>query len=186
MTTIEIDDTYALGLIKAALGNSNSNSSIERSNIKRHIINKVKKLKDYYGLAHSEIFSEISFNFIRRSILYRKFDFDKGSITTFILHYVFNELRNIEDKCRRGTFMKENQNHDAMDIIIEDIFDYILEDIKEGVEFDNPENILLAKETYESMKEYFSQEEMNDLLNGNNNYKLSKKIKLFKEANIIK
>lgn len=45
----------------------------------------------------------------------RKIDNRKGSPATIILHYVFNELRNIERSCARGTFDKAHKNCDAMD-----------------------------------------------------------------------
>ena len=50
----------------------------------------------------------------------------EGCSATFILHYVFNQLRNIERSCARGTFKKMHKNCDAKDNIafrLEDLND---------------------------------------------------------------
>ena len=51
----------------------------------------------------------------------------EGCSATFILHYVFKQLRNIERSCARGTFKKMHKNWDAMDNIA-----FRLEDINDG------------------------------------------------------
>lgn len=190
MMIIYIDDEHCMNLIKSALGHSfNSSKRVERSTIKALIYSKLYVLKEDYSLTHEEIFSEVSFNFLRKSILYRKFDSDRGGITTFILHYVLNQLRDIEKKCIRGTFRLDNKKPDAMKLVVEDMFGYIIDEFndtaKDGIDYDNPENLLIAKQTFEAMQKYFSETDLNNLINGKVNSSLRSKLNIFKDLNDI-
>jgi len=108
------DENYCIGLIKAALSPNGKNDAVNKCALKDHILKRVAKIKDQYCVAHEDLLSEICFNFLRKSVI-RKIDNQKGSPATFILHYVFNELRNIERSCARGTFDKAHKHCDAMD-----------------------------------------------------------------------
>ena len=149
---IYYDEDYCIGLIKAALSPNGKNGDINKSAIKKHILSKLQCIKDRYGVTHEDIYSEICFNFLRKSVI-TKINNDKGSPCTFILHYVFNKLRNIERSCARGTFDKMHANCDAMDNLA-----FRLEDldndgnwIPELTEYDDPESLLIARETRERL-----------------------------------
>jgi hypothetical protein len=134
------DENYCIGLIKAALSPNGKNDALNKCALKGHILKRVEKLKEEYGLTHEDLLSEICFNFLRKSVI-RKIDNQKGSPATFILHYVFNELRNIERSCARGTFDKAHKNCDAMDKVafhFEDL-DNDGNWIPELTDYENPE-----------------------------------------------
>ncbi len=148
-------------LIKSALSTNDSNEEINRSSIKKHILSKVEYIKERYAVDHEDIYSEICFDFLRKSVITR-IRSEKGSPTTFILHYVFNQLRDIEKSCARGTFGKMYRNCDAMDRIA-----FHLEDLhKEGEwipelwDRDDPESILIARETLQRLIEIIGPREL--------------------------
>jgi hypothetical protein len=91
---------------------------------------------------------------LRKSVI-RKIDNQKGSPATFILHYVLNELRNIERSCARGTFDKAHKNYDAMDKVafhFEDL-DNDGNWIPELTDYENPDAFLIAQETLAQLRD---------------------------------
>jgi hypothetical protein len=149
---IHYDEDYCCKLIKSALSANDSNEEINRSSIKKHILSKVEYIKERYSVDHEDIYSEICFDFIRKSVI-TKIRSEKGCPTTFILHYVFNQLRDIEKSCARGTYGKMHRNCDAMDRIA-----FHLEDLQDEGEWipelwdhDDPESLLIAKETLQRL-----------------------------------
>ena len=159
------DENYCIGLIKAALSPNGKNDALNKCALKGHILNRVEKLKEEYGLTHEDLLSEICFNFLRKSVI-RKIDNQKGSPTTFLLHYVFNELRNIERSCARGTFDKAHKNCDAMDKVafhFEDL-DNDGNWIPELTDYENPEAFLIAQETLAQLRDVLGEYELSVLL----------------------
>ncbi len=162
---IYYDEAYCINLIKSALSPNGKNDGINKCAIKKHILAKLENIKEKYGVSHEDIYSEICFDFHRRSII-TKIDNEKGSPTTFILHYVFNQLRNIERSCARGTFEKMNKNCDAMDIIAFHLGDLNGDGnwIHELTAFNDPEKILIAKETFHQLQKAIGKSELALLL----------------------
>jgi DNA-directed RNA polymerase specialized sigma24 family protein len=125
----------------------------------------VEKLKDQYGVTHEDLLSEICFNFLRKSVI-RKIDNRKGSPATFILHYVFNELRNIERSCSRSTFDKAHKNCDAMDKVAFHFEDLDADGnwIPEITDYQDPEAFLVAQETLAQLRDVLGEHELSVLL----------------------
>jgi hypothetical protein len=63
------DDEYFLKLIKLALSPNGGKAGIKNCAIKKLILEKVLLLKDEYGVTHEAIYSEIYFDFFRRSVM---------------------------------------------------------------------------------------------------------------------
>jgi hypothetical protein len=102
---------------------------------------------------------------LRKSVI-RKIDNQKGSPATFLLHYVFNELRNIERSCSRGTFDKAHKNCDAMDRVafqFEDL-DNDGDWIPELTDYENPEGFLIARQTLDQLRDLLGEHELSVLL----------------------
>ena len=162
---IYYDEDYCIGLIKSALSPNGKNGGINKCTIKKHILLKLEYIKERYGLSHQDIFSEISFNFLRKSAI-TKINNDKGSPSTFILHYVFNQLRNIERSCTRGTFDKMHTNCDAMEEIAFHLGD--LNDdgnwIPELTDYSDPESLLIARQTLHRLQDLLGELELSVLL----------------------
>ena len=162
---IYYDDEYCIGLIKTALSPNGKNGGINKCAIKKHILSKLEYIKERYGLSHQDIFSEISFNFLRKSAI-TKINNDKGNPTTFILHYVFNQLRNIERSCARGTFDRVHTNCDAMEEIAFHLGD--LNDdgnwIPELTDYNDPESLLIARQTLQRLQDLLGDLEVSVLL----------------------
>jgi DNA-directed RNA polymerase specialized sigma24 family protein len=162
---IYYDETYCINLIKSALSPNGNNDGINKCAIKKHVLERLEIIKDRYGVAHEDIYSAICFDFLRKSVI-TKINNDKGSPATFILHYVFNQLRNIERSCARGTFEKTHKNCDAMDNIafrlesLNDDGDWI----PELTDFNDPEKILIAKETFRQLQRTIGESELALLL----------------------
>jgi hypothetical protein len=159
------NDEYFLNLIKLALSPNGSKAGIKNCAIKKVILEKVLLLKDEYGVTHEAIYSEIYFDFCRRSVM-RLINNQKGSPTTFILHYVFNKLRDIEKSCSRGTFEKMHANCDAMNKIA-----FNLEDLNDDgnwipqlADYETPESILIAKQTLQELEDSIGKLELSVLL----------------------
>ena len=159
------DENYCIGLIKAALSPNGKNDALNKCAIKEHILKRVETIKDQYGVTQEDLLSEICFNFLRKSVI-RKIDSQKGSPATFILHYVFNELRNIERSCARGTFDKAYKNCDAMDRVA-----FHFEDLDadanwspELTDYDDPEAFLIAQETLKRLGDLLGEQELSVLL----------------------
>ncbi|MBN2033246.1 MAG: hypothetical protein JW836_08215, partial [Deltaproteobacteria bacterium] len=93
-------------------------------------------------------------------------DNQKGSPATFILHYVFNELRNIERSCARGTFDKAYKNCDAMDKVAFHLEDLDADGnwIPELTDYSDPEALLIAQETLEQLGDLVGERELSVLL----------------------
>lgn len=159
------DENYCTGLIKAALSPNGKNDALNKCAIKEHILKRVEKIKDQYGVTHEDLLSEICFNFLRKSVI-RKIDSQKGSPATFILHYVFNELRNIERSCARGTFDKAHKNCDAMDRVAFHFEDLDADGnwIPELTDYEDPEALLIAQETLEQLRDLLGERELSVLL----------------------
>ena len=184
---IYYDDEYCCNLIKAALTDTDKKYKIKVSKIKKLIMIKVRGLKDDYGLHHSEIYSDITFNFLAKSKII-KIDTEKGTPTTFILQYVFNQLRNIERKCQRGTYHENSsRKEDVMKLMDEGIYSLFDEDssfmdmILDGMNYDDPETLLLRKEVLNLAKKYFTLDELIKLSEENIEEELKAKIIKFKE-----
>ena len=159
------DENYCIGLIKAALSPNGTNDAVNKCALKDHILKRVEKIKDQYGVTHEDLLSEICFNFLRKSVI-RKIDNRKGSPATFMLHYVFNELRNIERSCARGTFDKAHKNCHAMDKVtfhFEDL-DNDGNWIPELTDYENPEAFLIAQETLAQLRDLLGEHELSVLL----------------------
>jgi len=162
---IYYDETYCINLIKPALSPNGKNDGINKCAIKKHILAKVEHIKEIYGVSHEDIYSEICFDFLRKSVI-RKINNKKNCPATFILHYAFNQLRKIERSCARGTFEKMHKNCDAMDDIA-----FRLEDlnddgnwIPELTNFDDPESLLIARQTRQQMQDLIGESELSVLL----------------------
>ena len=162
---IYYDENYCINLIKSALSPNGKNDGINKCAIKKHILAKLEHIKEIYGVSHQDIYSEICFNFLCKSVI-TKIKNKKGCPATFILHYVFNQLRNIERSCARGTFEKMHKNCDAMDNIafrFEDLND----DgkwIPELTDYDNPESLLIAQQTLHQLQDLLGEAELSVLL----------------------
>ena len=159
------DENYCINLIKTALSPNGKNDGINKCAIKKHILAKLEHIKEIYGVSHQDIYSEICFNFLCKSVI-TKIKNKKGCPATFILHYVFNQLRNIERSCARGTFEKMHKNCDAMDNIA-----FRLEDlnddgkwIPELTDYDNPESLLIAQQTLHQLQDLLGEAELSVLL----------------------
>ncbi len=142
------DQEYCIRLIQSALLPRGKNPGINACSIKLRIRAKVEYIQEQYGLDIEDLFSEISRHFLEKKIIH-KINPEKASPTTFILHYVFNQLRNIERSCTRGTFEKAHKNCDAMDLVAFHL-DEVAEDrawFKELADYNDPESLLIAKET---------------------------------------
>ena len=162
---IYYDENYCIGLIKSALSPNGKNDDINNCAIKNHILKRVESIKNQYGLSHDDIFSEICFHFLSKSII-TKINDDKGCPTTFILHYVFNQLRNIERSCARGDFGSASKNSDAMDsstLRIEDL-DNDGDWLPELANYNDPESLLIARHTLEDLQDQFGQYEISLLI----------------------
>ena len=159
------DENYCIGLIKAALSPNGKNDALNKCAIKEHILKRIEKIKDQYGVTQEDLLSEICFNFLRKSVI-RKIDSQKGSPATFILHFVFNELRNIERSCARGTFDKAYKNCDAMDRVAFHFEDLDADGnwIPELTDYENPEALLIAQETLEQLRDLLGEQELSVLL----------------------
>lgn len=159
------DENYCIGLIKAALSPNGTNEAVKKCALKEHILKRVEKIKDQYGVTHEDLLSESYFNFLRKSVI-RKIDNQKGSPATFILHYVFNELRNIERSCARGTFDKAYKNCDAMDKVAFHLEDLDADGnwIPELTDYSDPEALLIAQETLEQLGDLVGERELSVLL----------------------
>jgi hypothetical protein len=159
------DENYCIGLIKAALSPHGKNEALNKCSMKEHILKRVENLKEKYGMTHGDLLSEIYFNFLRKSVI-RKIDNQKGSPATFILHYVFNELRNIERSCARGTFDKAHKNCDAMDRVAFHFEDLDADGkwIPELTDYDDPEAFLVAEQTLEQLRDLLGEHELSVLL----------------------
>jgi len=162
---IYYDETYCIKLIKSALSPNGKNDGINKCAIKKHILERLEKIKDQYGVTHEDIYSEICFDFLRKSVI-TKINNKKGCPATFILHYVFNQLRNIERSCARGTFGKMHKNCDAMDNIA-----FRLEDlnadgnwIPELTDHNDPESLLIARQTLQQLQDLLGEAELSVLL----------------------
>jgi len=176
------DNAYCVGLIKACFKSTGKNILINKSKIKKLILQKVEKIEDNYGLDREDQCSDIIFNFLSKSKI-MKIDNDKGSPTTFILQYVFNQLRNIEAKLRRNTYYCKEE--DIMNKInnVAGIIDNesIIEIMMEGVDFNNPESLMMQKEMVEALYKTFTISEVESIASGNNLSKeLQSKLKNFK------
>ena len=162
---IYYDENYCIGLIKAALSPNGKNDALNKCALKGHILKRVEKLKEDYNLTQKDLLSEICFNFLRKSVI-RKIDNQKGSPATFLLHYVFNELRNIERSCAKGTFDKAHKNCDAMDKVA---FHFEGLDnqgnwIPELADYQDPEAFLVAQETLAQLRDLLGEHELSVLL----------------------
>jgi len=162
---IYYDENYCINLIKSALSPNGKNDGINKCAIKKHILTKLEHIKEIYGVAHQDIYSEICFNFLRKSVI-KKINNNKGCPATFILHYVFNQLRNIERSCARGTFDKMHKNCDAMDNIA-----FRLEDLNDGgkwipelTDYADPERLLIAQQTLHQLQDLLGEAELSVLL----------------------
>lgn len=112
---------------------------------------KLQSIQEQYGMTCEDIYSEISFHFVRKRVI-SKINRDKGCPTTFILHYVFNQLRNIERSCSRGSFENHPKRRDAMSNVTCDL--EVLEEKRcPGIWADpvDPETILLLKELVDQL-----------------------------------
>jgi DNA-directed RNA polymerase specialized sigma24 family protein len=129
------------------------------------MLKRVKNLKEDYNLAHEDLLSEICFNFLRKSVI-RKIDNRKGSPATFILHYVLNELRNIERSSARGSFDKAHRNCDAMDKVAFHFEDLDNDGtwIPELTDYEDPEALLIAQETLVTLRDLLGRHELSVLL----------------------
>jgi hypothetical protein len=159
------DENYCIGLIKAAVSPNGKNDAVNKCALKDHILKRVEKLKNQYGVTRENLLSEICFNFLRKSVI-RKIDNQKGSPATFILHYVFNELRNIERSYARGTFDKAHKNCDAMDKValhFEDPDDDG-KSIPELTDYQDSEGLLIAQETLAQLRDLLGEHELSVLL----------------------
>lgn len=159
------DEDYCIGLIKSALSPNGKNGDIEKSAIKSLILERLESIKDKYGVTHEDLFSEICFNFLRKSVI-AKINNQKGCPSTFILHYVFNQLRNIQRSCARGTFDKMHKNCDAMDMVA-----FHLEDLDndgnwlpELTDYDDPESLMIARQTLDQLRDLLGEPELSVLL----------------------
>ena len=159
------DENYCIRLIKAALSPNGKNDAVNKCALKDHILKRVEKLKEDYNLTQEDLLSEICFNFLRKSVIC-KIDNQKGSPATFILHYVFNELRNIERSCSRGTFDKAHKNCDAMDKVAFHFEDLDNEGnwIPELTDYENPEDFLIAQEILVQLRDLLGEHELSVLL----------------------
>jgi hypothetical protein len=159
------DENYCINLIKSALSPNGKNDALNKCAIKEHILKRVERIKDQYGVGHEDLLSEICFNFLRKSVI-RKINSQKGCPATFILHYVFNELRNIERSCASGTFEKTQKNCDAMDKVAFHFED--LENdgnwIPELTDYEDPESLLIAKQTLDRLQDLVGEGELSVLL----------------------
>lgn len=159
------DETYCLSLIKSALSPNGRNDAINKCVIKKHILNRLENIKDQYGVTHEGVSSEICFNFLRKSVI-TKINNQKGCPATFLLHYVFNQLRNIEKSCARGTFEKTHKNCDAMDKVafhFEDL-DNNGNWIPELTDHEDPESLLIAKQTLDRLQDLVGEAELSVML----------------------
>ena len=159
------DENYCIGLIKSALSPNGKNDAVNKCVLKDHILKRVEKLKNQYSVTHEDLLSEICFNFLRKSVI-RKIDNQKGSPATFILHYVFNELRNIQRSCARGTFDKAHKNCDAMDRVAFHFEDLDADGnwIPELTDYSDPETLLIARQTLAQLRDVLGEHELSALL----------------------
>jgi hypothetical protein len=162
---IYYDETYCINLIKSALSPNGKNDGINKCAIKKHILERLEKIKDQFGVTHEDIYSEICFDFLRKSVI-KRINNKQGCPATFILHYVFNQLRNIERSCARETFEKTHKNCDAMDNIA-----FRLEDlnadgnwIPELTDYNDPESLLIARQTLQQLQDLLGEAELSVLL----------------------
>ena len=162
---IYYDENYCINLIKSALSPNGKNDGINKCAIKKHILVKLEYIKEIYGVSHEDIYCETCFNFLRKSVI-TKINNEKGCPATFILHYVFNQLRNIERSCARVTFEKMHKNCDAMDNIA-----FHLEDLNDGgkwipevTDYDDPERLLIAQQTLYQLQDLLGEAELSVLL----------------------
>jgi hypothetical protein len=63
------DENYCIGLIKAALSPNGTNDAVNKCALKDHILKRVEKIKDQYGVTHEELLPEICFNFLRKRVI---------------------------------------------------------------------------------------------------------------------
>jgi len=158
------DENYCIGMIKAVLSPNGKNDAVNKCALKDHILKRLEKIKDLYGVTHENLLSEICFDFLRKSVIW-KIDSQKGSPATFILHYVFNELRNIQRSCARGTFDKAHKNCDAMERVAFHLEDLDADGnwIPELTDYQNPEAFLVAQETLEQLRDLLGEHELSVL-----------------------
>jgi hypothetical protein len=145
------DQDYCIRLIQSALLPRGKNPEINTCSIKLLILAKIEYLQKQYGLDTEDLFSEISRHFLEKKVIH-KINPKKAGPTTFILHYVFNQLRNIERSCSHGNFENHRNTRDAMSNVTCDL--EVLEDkICPGIWADpvDPESILLLKELVDQL-----------------------------------
>ena len=145
------DEDYCIRLIQSALTPRGKSEKVNACSIKRSILAKVEKLQEQYGVGVEDLFSEISRHFWDKGI-FLKIDQNKAAPTTFILHYVLNQLRNIERSCSRGSFENHRNRRDAMSNVtcdLEVLEDKICPEI--WAEPVDPESILVLKELIDQL-----------------------------------
>lgn len=140
------DEDYYIRLIQSALIPRGKSEKVNGCSIKKSILAKVEKLREQYGVEVEDLFSVISRHFLEKGI-FHKIDQNKATPTTFILHYVLNQLRNIERSCSRGSFENHIKSRDAMSNVtcdLEVLEDKICPEI--WAEPVDPESLVLLKE----------------------------------------
>jgi len=159
------DEDYCIRLIQSALSPNGKNGEINKSAIKSHILERLESIKEKYGVTHEDLLSEICFHFLSKSII-EKINNQKGCPTTFILHYVFNQLRNIERSFARGTFDKMDKKDDAMDMVAFNLEDLDNDGgwIPELADPKDPEVLLMAKQTLAELQDLVGAAELSMLL----------------------
>ena len=161
---INYDENYCIRLIQSALLPNGKNGEINNSSIKKHILEKLQSIQEQYGMTCEDICSEICFHFMQKNVI-TKINSDKGCPTTFILHYVFNQLRNIERSCSRGNFENPRKKRDAMSKVTCDL--EVMEDKigpKIWAEPVDPESILLFKELIDQLLSELGAQELSLLI----------------------
>jgi hypothetical protein len=78
----------------------------------------------------------------------------------------FNKLRNIERSCARGKFQKINGNCDAMDRVAYNFKDLDSDPnwIEELIDYNDPESLLIARDTLHQLQDHLGQHELSVLL----------------------
>ncbi len=131
---------------------------------------KVKYLTELYNIDPEDLLHDIFEKFVSKKH-YEKFSPAKGKLSTFMTHYVNLSLLNIIKKHNR---LNSNNKNISLPDDYEDTFNqkwrYSLSHL-ERIEFSDglvekksPEELYLAKELYEKMKEFFGEDEFEVLL----------------------
>ncbi len=135
------------------------------SNIMKSIQRKVRILQNRHDQDAEDIIDYLFIGYQERGH-YRKYSPRKGALTTFMVHYVNNNLKNML-RIFDGRMKKAQQVHVQNNEVDRYTADEVLSYASRNSIFEpnNPEDYVLLKEVYEIMGQYFDEDDV-EVLSG--------------------